>query len=50
MLSGPIPAVMSGLLPTAPRSSGLGVVFKAVGPVFGDLGPPINYLDDRSHR
>lgn len=38
-LSGPMPAVMSGLLPTALRSSGIGFVFNAVGAVFGGLGP-----------
>jgi len=38
-LSGPMPAVMSSLLPTGLRSSGIGIVFNAVGAVFGGLGP-----------
>ena len=38
-LSGPMPAVMSSLLPTQLRSSGIGIVFNSVGAVFGGLGP-----------
>lgn len=39
LLSGPMPAVISALLPTEVRSSGIGLVFNCVGALFGGLGP-----------
>jgi MFS transporter, MHS family, proline/betaine transporter len=37
--SGPMPSYMSSLLPTRVRSTGIGLMFNAVGAVFGGLGP-----------
>jgi MHS family proline/betaine transporter-like MFS transporter len=39
LLTGPMPAVISALLPTEVRSSGMGLVFNCVGALFGGLGP-----------
>jgi len=38
-MSGPMPSVVSGLLPVGVRSSGIGLVFNLVGAIFGGLGP-----------
>lgn len=39
VMTGPMPLVVSGLLPASVRSSGIGLVFNLVGAVFGGLGP-----------
>ncbi len=39
VFTGPMPAFMSVLLPTAVRSRGIGIVFNSVGAIFGGLGP-----------
>ncbi|MBO9580795.1 MAG: MFS transporter [Sphingobium sp.] len=39
MMTGPMPLVISGLLPASVRSSGIGLVFNLVGAIFGGLGP-----------
>lgn len=39
LVTGPMPAVISALLPTEVRSSGMGLVFNGVGAIFGGLGP-----------
>jgi MHS family proline/betaine transporter-like MFS transporter len=38
-MSGPMPSVISDLLPVGVRSSGIGLVFNLVGAIFGGLGP-----------
>jgi MFS family permease len=38
-MTGPMPSVISGLLPVGVRSSGIGLVFNLVGAIFGGLGP-----------
>ncbi len=38
-MTGPMPLVISGLLPANVRSSGIGLVFNLVGAIFGGLGP-----------
>jgi len=38
-LSGPLPAALSELFPAKIRSSGIGIVYNAVGAIFGGLGP-----------
>jgi MHS family proline/betaine transporter-like MFS transporter len=38
-MSGPMPSVVSDLLPVGVRSSGIGLVFNLVGAIFGGLGP-----------
>jgi MFS transporter, MHS family, proline/betaine transporter len=38
-MSGPMPSVISDLLPVGIRSSGIGLVFNLVGAIFGGLGP-----------
>ncbi len=40
-MSGPLPAVLSSLLPTEVRTTGLGLVYNSIGAVFGGLGPLI---------
>ncbi|HEY1124759.1 MAG TPA: MFS transporter [Sphingobium sp.] len=39
VMTGPMPLVISGLLPANVRSSGIGLVFNLVGAIFGGLGP-----------
>jgi nitrate/nitrite transporter NarK len=39
MVTGPMPLVISELLPPGVRSSGIGLVFNLVGAIFGGLGP-----------
>jgi MHS family proline/betaine transporter-like MFS transporter len=39
VLTGPMPAFMSALLPMEVRSRGIGIVFNSVGAIFGGLGP-----------
>jgi MFS family permease len=39
LISAPIPAMLSELLPTQIRSSGIGIVYNLTGAVFGGLGP-----------
>ena len=39
VLTGPMPLVISELLPAGVRSSGIGLVFNLVGAIFGGLGP-----------
>ncbi len=38
-MSGPMPSIISDLLPVGLRSSGIGLVFNLVGAIFGGLGP-----------
>lgn len=40
-MSGPLPSVLSALLPTEVRSTGLGLTYNLVGAIFGGLGPLI---------
>jgi MFS transporter, MHS family, proline/betaine transporter len=39
LVSAPLPAILSELLPTQIRSSGIGIVYNLTGAVFGGLGP-----------
>jgi MFS family permease len=39
VMTGPMPLVISQLLPVGMRSSGIGLVFNLVGAIFGGLGP-----------